>query len=1106
MQKMTKRVLSGILAFFIILTVLSSVITIDVSAADIASTNPTWWIGNGTANPGNSSTYWSYHYFQNGAFSKMTYLGGEATAYYWRPTAATDTELLNAWSLTSSASRYSAIGFSVAQSGTVTCYANNAFYTNANGAEIMAVLQNAETGKFYPVYPTAGKWEWKTLSGTKESPDVASGTTLFTADYKTNDMIYFITRPVGENATGYSVTMPKIAMTEGAAENYPAASSFTTWDPPKSTTSTTSWYAQQNQNPWPGSPFTFAYLNNSTKVISTMENFKTDHWESTSAKAWAGAWYTNNTNTESAVITYTASKAGTVAIADNNKLKVITGSGEYMIVQESADGGFCPIYPTKGVWETTALTAGETTLNVNTYVKAGDKLHLVYKSADGTWTQISTVPSVTFTPYDTDFDSLRPADGDFGLWDPPKSTTSTTSWYAQQNQHPWTESPWTFTYLNNSTKVITKMEEFNTDHWESSAGQSWIGSWYANTSATESAVITYTAKNAGTVAIADSNSLKVTTGSGEYMIVQENADGSFCPIYPTKGVWETKALTTGETILNVNTYVKAGDRLHMVYKSADGTWTQVSTIPTVTFTPYDTDSGSLRPDDSNFGLWDPPKSITSDTSWVGGQNQNPWPESPWTFAYFDNTAKVITTMENFKEGTPGHWESSTGRAWASTWYTNSTQEQSAVISYTATYAGIAVITDKQGLAVKSGAGKFIIVQERKDGSFYPIYPTKGVWETKALSASSTTFECTTCVQAGDKIHMIYSSADGTWTQIATTPNVVLAPYSAASQHIYTTVVTPPTCTEEGKTTHTCACGASYTTDILAATGHDYQQGVCAICQKGAADVIYWNIALQDDFAVHFYVGVEPEYVDQLSVKVTVGGDTTTYTLTDLTSTEKGYQLTTCVAAAQMNDTITVECMLDSKVVETDTYTVRQYCDSILSNSDHSKYHAIAKEMLNYGAMAQLYFNYNKDTLANTGIVGTATENVPESTNEMVYTDNIAAISYAGAKLVCRDRVAVRFFFNGDITGCTFTANDLERKVFNNGTMYYVEIPDILPQNLDQQITLTVTDAEGNTLNITYGPMNYIVRMSKKGSQALKDMLKAMYNYHLVTKAYCEAQS
>ena len=60
--------------------------------------------------------------------------------------------------------------------------------------------------------------------------------------------------------------------------------------------------------------------------------------------------------------------------------------------------------------------------------------------------------------------------------------------------------------------------------------------------------------------------------------------------------------------------------------------------------------------------------------------------------------------------------------------------------------------------------------------------------------------------------------------------------------------------------------------------------------------------------------------------------------------------------------------------------------------------------------------------------------------------------------------------------------------------------DILPQNLDQQITLTVTDADGNALSVTYGPMNYIVRMSTKGSEELKVLLKALYNYHLAAKA------
>ena len=38
-------------------------------------------------------------------------------------------------------------------------------------------------------------------------------------------------------------------------------------------------------------------------------------------------------------------------------------------------------------------------------------------------------------------------------------------------------------------------------------------------------------------------------------------------------------------------------------------------------------------------------------------------------------------------------------------------------------------------------------------------------------------------------------------------------------HEYSTVVTPPTCTEEGFTTYTCTCGHSYTDSKVAATGH-----------------------------------------------------------------------------------------------------------------------------------------------------------------------------------------------------------------------------------------------------------------------------------------------
>ena len=83
---------------------------------------------------------------------------------------------------------------------------------------------------------------------------------------------------------------------------------------------------------------------------------------------------------------------------------------------------------------------------------------------------------------------------------------------------------------------------------------------------------------------------------------------------------------------------------------------------------------------------------------------------------------------------------------------------------------------------------------------------------------------------------------------------------------------------------------------------------------------------------------------------------------------------------------------------------------------------------------------------------------------------------------------------------TFTANGNSYTPVAKDGRYYIEVADILPQNLDQQITLTATDANGNALSVTYGPMNYIVRMNQKEDQNTKDILKALYNYHLAAKA------
>ena len=61
-------------------------------------------------------------------------------------------------------------------------------------------------------------------------------------------------------------------------------------------------------------------------------------------------------------------------------------------------------------------------------------------------------------------------------------------------------------------------------------------------------------------------------------------------------------------------------------------------------------------------------------------------------------------------------------------------------------------------------------------------------------------------------------------------NTVTAP-----GHSYDAVVTPPTCIEDGYTAYTCGCGDSYVDDVVTAPGHSYTNGVCGC---GAVDPDY----------------------------------------------------------------------------------------------------------------------------------------------------------------------------------------------------------------------------------------------------------------------------
>lgn len=308
--------------------------------------------------------------------------------------------------------------------------------------------------------------------------------------------------------------------------------------------------------------------------------------------------------------------------------------------------------------------------------------------------------------------------------------------------------------------------------------------------------------------------------------------------------------------------------------------------------------------------------------------------------------------------------------------------------------------------------------------------------------------------------------------------------------------------------HTCEYGDWIVSQQPTFTASGEQYRVCSICGETETETLdmlvgkvsHWNIALKDDFEVKFYLQVSDSIASTAEVQVVIGNYLQTFAVAQLEKNEEGYyRLTAGVSASQMNDSIAITVVNGAETGTTATYSVRQYCDTILAEDTHSQYHTVVKEMLNYGAMAQLYFQRNVDNLSNAGITDVALAEIPETAEPWTIRDNLSGLNVRSASLVCRSRIALRYYFTGDVTGLTFTANGKTYTPTAKGEVHYIEIPDICPQDLDRQITLTVTDAEGSTLTVSYSPMNYIVSANADGDAALKNLLKALYNYHLAAK-------
>ncbi|MBQ6831743.1 MAG: tyrosine-protein phosphatase [Oscillospiraceae bacterium] len=285
-------------------------------------------------------------------------------------------------------------------------------------------------------------------------------------------------------------------------------------------------------------------------------------------------------------------------------------------------------------------------------------------------------------------------------------------------------------------------------------------------------------------------------------------------------------------------------------------------------------------------------------------------------------------------------------------------------------------------------------------------------------------------------------------------------------------------------------------------------------RSGAVDTVRptvlkgWSMTLGDNLDLNFFVSVNESEIANTRVQISVADETLLLDPETLDQETGNYIFSAELAAAQMTETVTFTLLVGNSVIETNTYTVRQYADYILTQDQFDETTKnLVRAMLVYGAKAQSYFACNTDTYADAGMEYQLAA-VPAEIAPPILTGAVDGLQYYGSSMLFTSKNAVRYYFvlsdGANIADYTFTAGNKVLTAKAKDSMYFVDVAEINPQDLDKPMEVTVTCGE-RVLTVGYSAMHYIVRKfnGDTGSE-LKALLQAMYTYHLTAEDYIAA--
>ncbi len=396
-------------------------------------------------------------------------------------------------------------------------------------------------------------------------------------------------------------------------------------------------------------------------------------------------------------------------------------------------------------------------------------------------------------------------------------------------------------------------------------------------------------------------------------------------------------------------------------------------------------------------------------------------------------------------------------------------------------------------------------------------------------------------------------------------------------HSYEAVVTAPTCTSSGFTTYTCAnCNDSYTADETAPTGHKYhytnnganhtvgcdrcdysvQQAhafVNGTCICGAAEnaepIVDENLKFNMDISVgaemvvnynfmgivvngysDFYLEVKKDVAGAQPVVTTFGVGEGHTPMASVIHPATGMPLLynasyNGIAAKEMGDnfaTTLYAIAADGKVYRSETVvsSIKNYLVSKINDANSiPEMKTMAVDMLNYGALAQIRFDYNAGMLANNTLTvaqaAYGTKGIPTAKDYYTVVGSGANVT-ANITVGSRVELSLSCIASGisDPSKVNCVIMDEEYKILANpevtniaGVMFYAKYDNVGAKEMRDLIRIMFYDGEKLISKITTWSVESYVAQTRVNPNATVqeiNVANAMLTYGDSVAAYMSA--